>query len=411
MARAFKFFAAFFVTAVVIFGAILVINWNAFNTFYDNRDAMVEGSRWVEETYSLRGLSNYIDQNPDHVSIVSSVIETPDSTIRFMEDVKRPMGTTANFFILLAAADMIESGAASPDTPVSWDQVSTHLLPGVNRSEHEISYTAASERGWLNDSNDLSLDNALRLLAEFNALSLADELWWQIGRDRWTALADTLSLNTTDMPLPYSGLYLTISPEVRDMAAENIYDLELVKEPNDYRGSVIDRADNFLNDPEFRENTLSFMEDERLGNTFMQERDALALFPKTTASEMTTLLEKMVTDELISAGVSQRVKDWMRWPMERQSGIRRDFTDYGAIYDNRMGLLNGIDFGTSKYTGDTTVQAVFFDRIQIAFWFHMSSNHMHQDFQQRLIFDPAMIEQMKKVEASHRQEPTAQVNP
>ncbi|WP_340102590.1 hypothetical protein [Rhodohalobacter sp. 8-1] len=411
MARVFKFFAAFFVTAVVIFGAILAFNWDAFNTFYDNRDAMVEGSQWVEETYSLRGLSNYIDQNPDHVSIVSSVIETPDSTIRFMEHVKRPMGTTANFFILVAAAEMIESGAASPDMPVSWSEVTDHLLPGVNRSEHEISYTAASERGWLNDNDELSLDNTLQLLAEFNALSLADKLWWHIGQDRWTALADTLSLNNTDMPLPYSGLYLTISPGIRDMEAENIYDLELVKEPIDYRDSVIDRADNFLNDPEFRENTLSYMEDNRLGNTFMQERDALALFPKTTASEMTDLLEKMVRDELISPGVSQRVKDWMRWPMERQSGIRRDFTDYGAIYDNRMGLLNGIDFGTSRYTGDTTVQAVFFDRIQIAFWFHMSSNHMHQDFQQRLIFDPAMIEQMKEVESSHRQASSPHITP
>lgn len=411
MARAFKFFAAFFVTAVVIFGSILAFNWNAFNTFYDNRDAMVEGSQWVEETYSLRGLSNYIDQNPDHVSIVSSVIETPDSTIRFMEHVKRPMGTTANFFILVAAADMIESGDALPDTPVSWDEVSTHALPGVNRSEHEQSYSAASERGWLNDNDELSLDNALRLLAEFNTLALADELWWHIGPERWMALADTFSLDNTDMPLPYSGLYLTISPEIREMEASEIYDLELVKEPNDYRDSVIDRADNFLNDPEFRENTLSYMEENRLGNTFMQERDGLALFPMTTASEMTSLLGDMVNDELISPAVSQRVKEWMRWPMERQSGINRDFTDYGAIYDNRMGLLNGIDFGTSKYTGDTTVQAVFFDRIQIAFWFHMSSNHMHQDFQQRLIFDPAMIEQIKEVETAHQQNPSAQVTP
>jgi hypothetical protein len=67
------------------------------------------------------------------------------------------------------------------------------------------------------------------------------------------------------------------------------------------------------------------------------------------------------------------------------------------MFDNRLGLLNGIDFGTSAYTGDTTVQAVFFDRLPIAFWLHMSSNHMHQDFQQRLIFDPAMIERMTEV--------------
>lgn len=410
MGRAFKFFAAFFVTAVVIFGAILAFNWDAFNTFYDNRDAMVEGSQWVEETYSLRGLSNYIDQNPEHVSIVSRVVETPDSTIRFMETVKRPMGTTANFFILLAIADMIESGDVTADTPIKWEQVSNHFLPGVNRSEHEQSYIAASERGWLNSNDELSLNHAMQLLAEFNPLSLADELWWQIGRDRWKAMADTLALNNTDMPLPYSGLYITVSPGLRDMEASNIYDLELVKNPEAYRDSVIERADNFLNDPEFREHTLSYTEENRLGSTFMQERDALALFPKTTASEITAILEDLVNDELFSSGVSRRVKEWMRWPMDRQSGIRRDFTNYGAIYDNRMGLLNGIDFGTSRYTGDTTVQAVYFDRIQIAFWFHMSSNHMHQDFQQRLIFDPAMIEQMKEVEASHQQKSSAHIN-
>jgi len=411
MGRAFKFFAAFFVTAVVIFGSILALNWDAFNTFYDNRDAMVEGSQWVEDTYSLRGLSYYIDENPSHVSVVSRVIDSPDSTIQYMEELRRPMGTTANFFILLAAAEMIESGEFSANTPISWANVNKHLLPGVNRSEHEQSYSAALERGWINENNDISLDHSLRLLAELNALSLADELWWLIGPERWQAMSNTLNLDNTDMPLPYSGLYLTLSPGIREMPAQDIYDLELVKESQNYRESVIERARLFLNDPEFRANTLSYMKDNRLGNSFMQERDGLALFPKTTASEMTEILQEMVNNELISPGVSQRVKDWMRWPMDRQSGITRDFTDYGAIYDNRMGLLTGIDFGTSKYTGDITVQAVYFDRLQIAFWFHMSSNHMHQDFQQRLIFDPAMIKQMKEVEANSPQKTSAQINP
>src|SRR6056297_397178 len=410
MARVFKFFAAFFVTALVIFGAILAFNWDAFNTFYDNRDAMVEGSRWVEDTYSLRGLSDYIDKNPEHVSLVSNVINSPDSTIQYMEDVRRPMGTTANFFILLVIADMISSGEVSADSPVSWTRVTDHLLTGVNRSEHEQSYSSAVARDWINNSDELTLNHAMRLLAENNALSLADELWWLIGPERWQTMGETLGLKDTDMPLPYSGLYLTLSPGIRNMPAQEIYDLELVKEKQDFRSSVIERSRRFIDDAEFRENTLTYMEENRLGNTFMQERDALALFPKTTASEMTAILEKLVKDEMISADVSQRVKEWMRWPMDQQSGITRDFADYGAIYDNRMGLLAGIDFGTSKYTNDTTVQAVFFDRIQIAFWFHMSSNHMHQDFQQRLIYDPAMIDQMNKVETNQQEGTSAQNN-
>jgi hypothetical protein len=100
---------------------------------------------------------------------------------------------------------------------------------------------------------------------------------------------------------------------------------------------------------------------------------------------------------MISEDSAERVLNWMRAPYQDLSEITRDFTDYGALFDNRMGLLNGFDFGTLVYTGDTKVQAIFFDRLPIGFWFHMSGTHMHQDFQQRLIYDPALIDLMEKV--------------
>lgn len=93
--RVLKFFAAFFLTAVVIFGFIFGMNWKSFSTFIDNRDAMAEGSEWVEKTYSLRGLSEYIAENPQNVSIASIVIGSPDSTILYQQDAPRIMGTTS----------------------------------------------------------------------------------------------------------------------------------------------------------------------------------------------------------------------------------------------------------------------------------------------------------------------------
>ena len=398
MARAFKFFAAFFFTALIIFGAILFLNWKPFTTFYENREAMVEGSEWVEETYSLRGLSQYIAANPQHVSVVSSVISAAgDSTISYGADIQRPMGTTANIFILIASADAIESGIMDAGQPIDWNAVSTYQVPGVAASEHEQSRQAATNRGWINSEGEIPLSRALQLLAEFNDLALSDYLWWNIGRDGWNDLTDRLNLEQTQLPLPFSGLYQALSPGIRQMETAELYESERSKSETHFRTDVIERSARFAADPEYREHVLNFAESNRLGNTFMEERDGLEFFPKTTASEIVRLLTDLHNDELISEQVSTMVKEWLRWPLERQSGINRDFTDYGAIYDNRMGLLNGIDFGTSAYTGDTTVQAVFFDRIQIAFWFHMSSNHMHQDFQQRLIFDPAMILQMQQV--------------
>jgi len=399
MGRALKFFAAFFFTTLIVFGSILYLNWQPFTVFYENRDAMVEGSEWVEETYSLRGLSRYIEQNPEHVSVVSKVLVPADSTIRFGGDIRRPMGTTSNLFILIAAAEGVENNRLDLNDRIQWSEISRHQVPDLNQSEHEQSFRAADRRGWI-ESGEITLNNALKLMAEFNDLALSDYLWWKIGPDSWLSLSEQLQLSETDLPLPFSGLYLTLSPGLREMEAIDIYSYESEKESTEYRSGVIETSERFINNDDFRESVVSYTQKNRLGNTFMQERDGLDLFPKTTANEMTSVLEKIVTDELISAEISRQAMDWLRWPMEQQSGIRRDFSDYGAIYDHRMGLLTGIDFGTSAYTGDTTVQAVFFDRIQIAFWFHMSSNHMHQDFQQRLIFDPAMIDQMQRVAAS-----------
>lgn len=396
MARAFKFIGAFLITTLIIFGSVLFLNWKPFTIFFENRDAMTEGSEWVEKTYSLRGLTQYIGTNPEYVSLVSNVITANDSTISYEPHVQRPMGTTANIFLLIAAADAIENGELDKDQKLNWDSVSKYQIPGVNESEHEQSYRAADSRGWIDSDRQISLGRALHLLPEFNDLALADYLWWMIGSHKWTEITEKLKVEQTELPLPFSGLYLTISPGIRQMETSEILETDLSKSQTLFRKQVIEYSERFIADTVFRDSVQKYTLSNRLGNTFMEERDALALFPKTTAAEITRILTDLSNNLLISERVSTQVKDWMRWPMERQSGIHRDFSDYGAIYDNRMGLLTGLDFGTSIYTGDTTVQAVFFDRIQIAFWFHMSSNHMHQDFQQRLIFDPALIQQVKR---------------
>jgi hypothetical protein len=43
------------------------------------------------------------------------------------------------------------------------------------------------------------------------------------------------------------------------------------------------------------------------------------------------------------------------------------------------------------------VQALYLDQLPIGFWFHASGSQMHQDLMQRMIYDPAMIDQMYKV--------------
>ena len=362
----------------------------------ENRDAMAEGSEWVEKTYSLQGLTEFIEENPQYVSVASIVVGNPDSTIMIAGHKPRVMGTASNIFLLLAYAMEIENGNFNPDQQISWSEVSRYQLPDVEEAVHSNAGNTARDRGWLADE-EISLQHALSLLAQYNDLALSDYLLRNLRNDIWEDVQARFGLQNSDMPLPFSGLYLAIAPSIHELAAGEIIEKWKTLPETEFREHVIDLSDAYVSNEEERQQITEILSDNRLGNTFIEERNSINLFPKTTAAEMAQLLYGIITQSREGDPVSMRVKTWLNWPLEQQREIRRDFTDYGALFDNRLGVLNGLDFGTSTYTGDTTVQAVFFDNLPVAFWFHMSSNYMHQDFQQRMIFDPAMIDRMNQV--------------
>lgn len=396
MLRLIKFFGVFLLTAIIIFGFVIGWNWKTFSVFLDNREALLEGNEWIIKTSSLKGLSEYIGENPEYSSVASVTLNRPDLVIFYQEKRERTQGTTANFFILLAYATEINRGNISADELINWDQIDQYQLPGVDESVHLATYRTAVERGWINDQL-ITIENSLYLLAQYNDLALADYLWWKLNSDVWDFIINDLNLIRTDMPLPYSGLYLAVSPDLQSMSFEEISVFYSENPQTDWRDHVTQQSELFAKIGAERDQILAYMNRNRLGITFIQERDAMAFFPKTTPEEMTSVLQKLINKELINENVSEMVMKFMRWPMSYQAGIDSDFSDYGAIYDNRMGLMNGIDFGTSAYTGESTVQAFYLDLLPIGFWFHASGGHMHQDFMQRLIYDPAMIQQMNSV--------------
>lgn len=396
--RLLKFISAFLATALVLGVVVIGLNWGAFQTFLDNREAFMEGSEWVPKTQSLRGLSEYIEENPQRVSIASIVLEHPDSTLLFQSDVPRPMGTLSNLFLMTAYAIEMDNGNIDGEQNIPVEEIKKFMLPKVDNSVHNNALSYAEQRGWIDDGT-ISVSHSLSLLSYFNDPALSDYLWWNLEPYDWDAFKQKFGLEMTDMPLPYSGLYLSISEAVADDSIENLIS-HWNNRRSEYRTHVIDLSERFVNDEAAREEWIDDFNRNRLGRSFMEERDALDLFPKTTATEAVSFLKSVHSGSEISDNTAKLVLDLMRAPYQDRSEITRDFTDYGALFDNRMGLLNGIDFGTLVYTGDTKIQAIFFDQLPVGFWFHMSGTHMHQDFQQRLIYDPALIDLMEKV--SHR---------
>lgn len=373
MKRALKFLFVFIAVVAIVYGMAGIPNYSAFKTLFENTDGMADGYEYVESTYSLKGLTEFIGDHPEFMSVVSFNVHDPDSGIFYQADTPRTMGTLSNIILLLEYERQVLEGMIDPTEPIAISDINRLSLPGINQNAHE----ASIER--LKDLDNPTLDDAVAVLTEFNALAIVDYLWFRLGTENIENMYSLLDLVATDHPLPFSGLYIFIQPQISDTSRS--YSEQ----------EIIALAERFRTDDHFNTKVKSIFEEQRLGLSFIEERNALAYFPHTTAYEMAQLMADLYAGNLVTNEVSRRVKDKLRWVHEG-GAVQRSFSEYGAIYDNRMGMLSGIDFGTSIYDGHTSAQAVFFDKLPVAFWLHLSANHMQEDYQQRLIWDPALYE-------------------
>lgn len=388
--RALKFAGAFLLTLIVVFLVVFGYNLEALFTLFENQQGIQEGQEWVEKTYSLKGLTEYIGEQPQHVSVVSLAINNPDSSIHYNTRTPRTMGRLANIFLITEYARRVENGTLNPDQQIPFSALDRYQLPFMDESDHDDALNFLREQPASTDTS-AALRHVVKASVAYTDIAIADFLLFKLSPDKIDKLFKDLSIEETEAPLPYSGLYITLNPHLQGRNTEAHFDSLSNLSREAFGQLVVDNTRRFLSDHNFRNKVFqTFEEGEGLNIKFTSERDGLAFFPKTTAHEMAALMKQIQQEKLISETVSNRIKNILDWPLEQSSRLNKDFARYGAIYDNRMGMVNGIDYGASTYSNEPFAQAVFFDNLQVAFWFHMSSNLMHQDYQQRLIWDPAL---------------------
>lgn len=388
--RIFKFIGVFLGTLLLVFLITFGFNLDALYTLYDNSEDLQEGQEWVSRATSLKGLTKYIGENPEHSAVVSRSITNPDTTIAYRAHQLRTMGTLSNFFLITTYAQLVESGEIDPEELIPLERIDRYQLPYIDASKHDDAQNALNSQKVITSDNQVPLNELVQSTITYNDLAASDYLFYKLGQDAVNQTYELLDLGHTDRPLPFAGLYITLHPALANSDFYSHFS-QLQKMSRDkFREQVLTNMDRYINDEKFHESVNSvFDQHQGLGIGFTERRDILSLFPKSTAEELTNLMVELEQDSLISAPVSKRVKDLMDWPYDEQ-GLNNDFEYYGAIYDSRLGLLNGLDYGASVYSGEPFAQAVFFDSLQVAFWFHMSSSLMHQDYQQRLMWDPAL---------------------
>lgn len=386
--RLLKFIGVFLAALLVVAAIIVIPSWKSIRTIFENKNDLSQGSEWVQRISSDRGLINFIQAEPKYVSVVSINPEQPDSSIFYQADTLRPLGTLSNLLLAIEYARQVEQGMLNPDTRIKISDIDRYNLPKVYSTYHTEAINELKHSGKIKDGT-ISIEELARITLQTNDLAASDYLYFLLGVNHVNAIPEQLHLKTIQAPLPWSGLEIAWKPSLYHQTVDQRFN-DLKNMPAEkYRKLAINNAEKLVSDNNFFQKMQKSFEDNGLGMLFTKEKKFYNLTTKGTPRELATLLQKVVGDSLLSPAISRHVKNLLEQDVSGPM-LKQLFTEYGGTFDSRMGLLNGADFGIAKRRPGTRIQVAFFDDLPVAVWFHMSSDFMNEDFQQKLIWNASL---------------------
>jgi len=388
--RALKLFSVYIGVIAVVMAIIFIPNWDEFQEVFDNIDGLKEGTEFIESTYSLGGLIDYLVEQPQYTAIYSLSGDPSQDAIAHNPEQMHTMGALQH---LLAAAYLYElehQGIAVLAESHNWKEISLYQLPNYYYSNH------ASALDYLEDIEALS-DNQVPVTYLIDAMIVNNDYAIHDFLVH-TYRLDTLSIDESysiDNIQPFAGLALMMHPGVRDKDFETLiseYREMDIAQFNEQSGRYFE---DWVTDSQKREAFVEIFEEEDYGLTFLEEKQTYDLYPHASARSFTLFMKDILEGNRWNSELTNAFTDHLRWMLEDRA-VNYQFYDYGGGYESRIGLLNGFDFGIVDSTDSYRYQTVFFDQVPIALWFHLSSNFMNQDYQRRLIWDPELRNRTKQ---------------
>lgn len=394
MIRIAKFIGAFLMVAITLFGGIYWLNKSAVDAVL--RNDLSEGSEFVPLTYSLKGLVEYLATDPGSYSLVSVRSDKPDSSVYFNSDTRRSLGNLAHLMLIASYVDAVHSGKLDSTTLVDISLLEQFRVPNFepNRFRNDL--------GDLQDIDQPTINDLVYLLVENNNTVFADYLYHILGAQRVAAIPARFGLGNVEAPLPWAGIVTAWDPRVQERPFEMLRGEYEAECDNCYHAKVAEFGQRYLSDAAWRDTVAARVSrgDDIL---FVEEKIRNRFTTRAVPEEYAIFFKNLIEGDLLSPAAKEHAVRILSWPM-KNSKTSREFEQYMAIYDSRMGYLAGVDYGIIAGETQAVQQVFIMENIPVGLFMHLSSNLMTQDFQQRLIWDPSLT---KAVFDNLNQRPTA----
>jgi hypothetical protein len=385
--RLLTFIFAFLLVAVLVVGSIFWINRDTFLTVYHNRPALLEGSEWVEKTYSLSGLVEFMAEQPQHASLLSvpfsqesdvdgTLLDEAGESIRYRSDLMHPAGTLSSLMLVITYADLVASGTLDPAAPVDTDAAAAFHIPGLDR-RHQQNF-----RRWKTDlPAPPTADDLVRYLLRQNDPAAADYLFFFLGAGEVARLTESLGGGLIELPVPRFGLRMAALDRPAGISLSDRLAELGSKDRTVFLEDAIGIAQKQWEQPRI-------IPDASIPS-FQDQRVLHGLYPRIQPDKFAAILADIWQGAIIGEQTGSILRNLLEHkPEDRQ--LRPHVRWYAAQFDERMSYLSGWSVAGKTNSPGFRVQVVLAVDIPAGLWFHMNSNFMIQDFHNRMFYDPAM---------------------
>lgn len=398
--------------AVTVVTLAIVGIWqrNNITAWIANLQAIAAEPEYAQGLAEPEEMLEYLLDRREHVALVSYTtnadgsINTEQPVIMHNADQPMPLASTIKIVILAGYAQQVEQGLFDPTEPVTLESWEQYYLPGTDGGAHPAALESlgieTGDQGFAVDpSQTVELDALARAMIAQSDNAATDYLLDQLGRDAIAELIDTVGLSDQDIPLSSLGMFLSWrNHEQPEQDTSHIEALAALS-ATDYAAEVDRLAELYVHTP-WGQPEREWL--QRNAFTTLLEYQAFAveqLESRGSARDYATMMGKIAEGAFISPAVSERMRGYLDWPMERFPSNQEQFSSFGA----KGGSLPGVrtqafylvpragDFG-----GQTRVVILFMHDMPISAYLKLLQTFGDQDFMLRLATDAAFAEQVQQ---------------
>lgn len=371
---------------VGIFGLLAIWQWDTIRFVLDNYHTLGEGSEWAEEISEPEDILRYIDGNPDRVAFYAVWLNDTDRSIGWRAEELQPMASVYKILILAEVARQMEAGKLDPDQMIPVEDIRALYLPGTDGEAHNQAFDHFENEGLIRRDN-IALREVIRAMIRWSDNAASDYLILLSGRENLENLVEELDIGGLEVPFPINGSYLMWeNHEQQDSAEERLTRYrELDRWELKDKAYMLSRR--MQEEETFRKQEQSRLDGGRLGLDLRMQRDMTMTFsPVGSARAYAEIMRKVFLGSFISEEVSAIMQEYLEWPMTHET-IQQDFMRFGTKGGSLPGVLTSAYYGRSV-DGDPVMVSLLFQDMHFAVWFHLMQQHLHQDFELKLMKEP-----------------------